>query len=393
MQTNIMKYILTIGALFLLAACGNKSKDANAALLEAKKTELQKLKDQEKGLEDQIAKLDTSRVEKPKLVVLTPITPQTFTHYIDLQGKVESDNISYVAPRGAGGQVRAIYIKKGDMVHKGQLLIKLDDAIALKAVEQSEQGMNALKSQASLTASIYDRRKNLWDQKIGTELDLLKAKTDMEYAQAQVNSMAQQVKQAQQQVTFTNVTSDVDGQVEMVNVRPGEYFSPATASGQLQIVNTSNLKVTAQVPENYAGRVRPGSDIKISLPDINKTVDAKVRVAGTAIDPVSHSFFIEAKLSPDRQIRPNQVALVKVRDYTVSNAITVPVNTLQNDEKGKYVMVAVKDNGKLLARKRMVTSGEFYGDNLEIKNGLQMGDMVITDGFQSLYDGQLLTTK
>lgn len=390
MQTNIMKYPFTIVALLLLAAC--QSPKDNAALLKDKKDQLEKVKSQEDKLQAEINKLDTSKKEKPKLVAVAAIAPQAFTHYIDLQGKVESDNISYVAPRGQGGQVRAIYIKKGDIVHKGQLLIKLDDAIAHQMVAQAEQGLNAMKAQASLAASVYERRKNLWDEKIGTEIDLLKAKTDMEAAQAQVNSTEQQVKQAQEQLSFTNVYSDVDGQVEMVNVRVGEFFSPATAASQLQIVNTTNLKVTTQVPENYAGKVRPGTPLKITLPDINKTIDARVRVAGTAIDPISHSFFIEAKLPSDKQIRPNQVALVRIQDYTTNNAITVPVNTLQNDEKGKYVMVASKENGKLLARKKYVVPGEFYGDNLEIKSGLEAGDMVVTDGFQSLYDGQLLTT-
>jgi multidrug efflux pump subunit AcrA (membrane-fusion protein) len=180
--------------------------------------------------------------------------------------------------------------------------------------------------------------------------------------------------------------------VELFNVRVGEYYAAATASTQLSIVNASSLKVTAQVPENYLGRVRPGSDVKVNFPDINKTIDTRVRVAGTSIDPNTHGFFIESKLPADKALRPNQVAMVKIQDYTVNNAITAPVNTLQSDEKGKYIMVAVKEGNQLRARKRAVVPGEFYGDNLEIKSGLQAGDLVITDGFQSLYDGQLLTT-
>jgi multidrug efflux pump subunit AcrA (membrane-fusion protein) len=130
----------------------------------------------------------------------------------------------------------------------------------------------------------------------------------------------------------------------------------------------------------------------VTLPDANKNIDTKVHVAGTSIDPSSHGFFIESKLPADKTIRPNQVAMVRIQDYTINNAITAPVNTLQNDEKGKYIMVAVKVGNQLRARKRTVVAGEFYGDKLEIKSGLQAGDLVITDGFQSLYDGQLLTT-
>jgi len=391
MQTNIMKYTLTIGALFLLAACGNSSKDQNA-ILSDKKAQMEKLKDQEKSLQADIDKLDTAKKEKPKLVAIAAIAPETFTHYIDLQGKVESDKIGYVAPRNNGGQVRAIYVKRGDMVHKGQLLLKLDDATAQKTVAGAEQAAAKAKANADLQTSLYQKHKNLWDQNIGTEVDVITAKTQMEAAQSDYKAALEQLQQAKDQLAFTNVTSDIDGQVELMNVRVGEFYGPTTASTQLVIVNMSDLKVTAIVPENYLGRVKPGTNVKVTLPDANKNIDTKVRVAGTSIDAASHGFFIESKLPADKSIRPNQVAMVRIQDYTINNAITAPVNTLQNDEKGKYVMVAVKENNQLRARKRTVVPGEFYGDQLEIKSGLKAGDLVITDGFQSLYDGQLLTT-
>jgi membrane fusion protein (multidrug efflux system) len=391
MQTNIMKYTLTIGALVLLAACGSSSKDKSAELAE-KKTQMEKLKGQEKSLQAEIDKLDTSKKEKPKLVAIAEISPETFTHYIDLQGKVESDKIGYVAPRNNGGQVREVYVKRGDIVHKGQVLLKLDDAAAQKNVAYAEQSLASAKANASLQASLYQKRKNLWDQQIGSEVEVLNAQTAMETAQAQQKATEEQLKLAKDQLSFSNITSDIDGQVELLNVRVGEFYGPGSASTQLIIVNTTDLKVTAQVPENYLGRVRPGTNVKVTLPDVNKNIDTKVRVAGTSIDPNSHAFFIESKLPSDKTIRPNQVAMVRIQDYTVNNAITAPVNTLQNDEKGKYIMVAVKENNQLRARKRTVVPGEFYGDKLEIKSGLQAGDLVITDGFQSLYDGQLLTT-
>lgn len=85
--------------------------------------------------------------------------------------------------------------------------------------------------------------------------------------------------------------------------------------------------------------------------------------------------------------------MVKIQDYSANNAITIPMNTLQNDEKGKYVMVAVNENGKLVARKRQLEIGELYGNDLEIKAGLQPNDALITEGFQGLYEGQPLTTR
>lgn len=390
-----MRQSLMIAALFLLAACGSSSKDGNATLND-KKAELQKLKDQQAKLEKEIAKLDTAaaKAEKPKLVTLATLAPDSFTHFIDLQGKIESQNISYIAPRnGVGGVVKSVLVKRGDNVRKGQLLLKLDDAIARQSVIAAEQGLETLKTQLAFAQNLYQKQKNLWDQNIGTEVQLITAKNNVQTIENQLKSAQEQLKITKEQLTFTNVLSDVDGTAETVNIRVGEVFTGVQGTApQIQIVNNNNLKATAMIPENYLGKVKVGSRVKVSLPDINKQIDAVVTVAGKSIDANSRSFFIEAKIPSSADLRPNQIALVKIQDYTVNNTITVPVNTLQNDEKGKFVMTAAKENGKTVARKRPVVVGDFYGDKLEIKSGLKAGDTIVTDGFQSLYEGQLITT-
>jgi membrane fusion protein, multidrug efflux system len=392
---RILKFSLLVVSVLVLASCGSSSKDANASLTD-KKAELQKLKDQQKKLEADIAKMDTSaaKAEKAKLVVLSTIAPENFTHYIDLQGKVESQNISYIAPRnGTGGVVRAVYVKRGDKVRKGQLLLKLDDAITRQSLIAAQQGIETNKIALAHTQDIYQRQKNLWDQKIGTEVQLINAKNDMLNAENTLKSAQEQMKVTKEQLDFTNIVSDVDGSAEIVNIRVGELFTGVTGTTpQISIVNNSNLKATANIPENYVGNVKVGSNVKISLPDLNKTIDAVVSVAGKSIDVTNRSFFIEAKLPQSADLRPNQIAIVRIQDYSINNTITVPVNTVQSDEKGKFVMIAVKENGKTIARKKPVVIGQFYGDKMEIKSGLQTGDVVVTDGYQSLYEGQLLTT-
>lgn len=389
--------IVVLASAVFLAACGASSSEGTGAT--AEKAKLAELKKQKEGIEAEISKLEatiakldpaSAKPENAKLVAFTAITPETFTHYIDLQGKIESENISYVTPRGGGGQVKAVYIKRGDVVKKGQLVLKLDDAIQRQSLIAAEKGLETLKTQLSFAKTLYQKQKNLWDQNIGTEVQLITAKNNVETLESQLKGAEEQVKISREQLQFSSVYSDVDGVAEDVNIRVGELFAGA---GQVKIVNTNNLKVTAEVPENYLDRVGKGSKLKIVLPDIKKAVDCVVSVSGKIINPISRSFFIEAKLPNDKDFRPNQIAMVQIQDYTLSNAIVVPVNTLQNDEKGKYVMVASKENGKTIARKKVVIAGEFYGDKLEIKSGLQSGDLIITEGYQSLYDGQVITTS
>jgi membrane fusion protein (multidrug efflux system) len=303
MQIRIMKYTLSIVAMFILAACGNSAKDSNATLND-KKAELQKLKDQSKKLEDDINKLDTAaaKAEKPKLVSLATIAPETFTHYIDLQGKIESENISYVAPRnGTGGVVKAIYVKKGDVVRKGQLLLQMDDAVVRQNVIAQEQALESTKTQLTLAQDVYKRRKNLWDQGIGAEIDVIRDKSTVENISNQLKAQEESLKVTREQLGFTSVRSDVDGVAEDVNIRVGEMFMGVVqgVGAQIKIVNSSHLKATAQIPENYLGRVKVGSPVKVSFPDLNKTIDAKVNVAGKSIDAINRSFFIEARMPAD----------------------------------------------------------------------------------------------
>ncbi len=389
--------IIFIASAVTLASCGQKEDNSSAAVKE-KKAKLEELKKQQQTvgaditkLEAEIAKLDpaAAKEEKSKFVTVAPVTPQNFTHYIDLQGKVESENISYVTPRGGPGQVKALYVKRGDNVSKGQILAKLDDAIAKQSVIAAEQGIETIKTQLAFAKNLYQKQKNLWDQNIGTEVQLITAKNNVDNIENQLKNAQEQVKINKEQLQFSNVYSDVSGVAEEVNVKVGETF---TGAMQIKIVNTSSLKVTTLVPENYLGKVKNGSNVKISLPDINKTIDGTIAVTGKIIDANSRSFYIEVKIPADKDFHPNQVALVRIQDYTMNNAITVPVNTLQTDEKGKYVMVAVKENGKMIAKKKMIQTGDFYGDRLEVKGGLSAGDMIITEGYGSLYDGQLITT-
>jgi len=379
-MNKIFLSALITGTIFLMS-CGQTG-DAVAK----QKAELQKLKDQQADLTTKIQKLEvtlgnvdssSAKKEKTKLVAFQSVAPTSFTHFIELQGKIDALNIAMVTPRnGTGGQVKEIYVKKGDMVKKGQLLLKLDDVVLQQQLATANQ-------QLAFAKNLYERRKNLWDQQIGSEVELVTAKNQVDQAQMSVDLIKRQIE-------LTRVYADISGVADVVNIRLGEIF---TGNNQIQIVNTTDLKATAQVPENYLGQVKVGSNVKVVIPELNnKTIDTKISVTGKTIDASNRGFYVEAKLPYDKQFYPNQIALIKIQDYTTSNALTIPVNSLQNDDKGKYVMVAVKDGSRLVARKKPITIGLMYGDRVQVLSGIQTGDNIITDGYQGLYDDQPITT-
>lgn len=383
-----MHKLLTVvlGSSLLLASCGSGTVQKDDSL-QGKKAQLASLKEQQDKLTQQIASLQSeidkadpagATAEKAKLVALTALAPTSFTHYIDLQGDVEAVNTSYISPRGTGGVVREVYIKQGDHVSQGQLLIKLDDAVQRQTVASDQ-------TQIAYAKDLYQRRKNLWDEKIGTEVDLVNAKNQVDQAEAKLRI-------DQEQLDFTNVYADIPGTVNSLTLKVGESFAPGSQA--LQIVNTDNLKVVVQVPEIYQERIKVGTPVKIAFPGLNgKTIVGTVHVAGKVISTANRAFQVEIHIPNSPDIRANQVAVVKLQDYTASNVLTIPINTVESDETGKYVMLGVTDKGKTVAHKKTITIGQTYADKVEVTGGLQPGDQLITDGYQGLYEGQLITTQ
>lgn len=399
---NILTTITALATVLVFAACGGGKKEDKSALGD-KKAELEKLKKEQSvlngkisTLEDEIAKLDPAAANaNAKLVSVSTIGTDSFSHFVDLQGKVDAINVAMVAPRGQGGVVRAVNVKQGQAVSKGQLILRLDNALASQQLAAAETQIAGLEAQVKLLQSIYERTQNLWKNNIGTEVQVLEAKTNAENVAAQLKGAKANVQLYREAAGQANVYAEMSGVVDVVNVKVGEFFSPQSAANPqtgIRIVNTGDLKVAVQVPENYITNVKEGAAIRVTFPELdNKVVTTKISVVSKLVDPVSRTFFIEAKLPQDKTLKANQIAKVQILDYTNNAAITIPLNTLQTDDKGKFVLVAVTENGKLIARKKEIQIGKLYGDQIEVKAGLAQGDQIITDGFQNVYDGQAIT--
>ena len=370
---------------FFAASCGNSKKDQSAILTE-KKVKQQKLKSEQQKLNDEIAKLDAeiarldpkSAEGTAKLVTTMVLAPKDFSHYIELQGKIDADNIAYVTPRGGPGQVRAVYVKKGDFVRKGQVLLKLDDAIVRSQIA-------GLQSQLSYARDIYQRQQNLWKEDIGTEVQVISARNN-------VTALERQLATLNEQLSFSNVRAGISGVADEVNIKVGETFTGSPMQG-IKIVNTSSLKMMANIPENYISRVKKGSKVEIVVPDLNnRIITSTISLVSQSIDPNTRGFIAEARIPYDANLKPNQVANMRILDYAADQAISIPINVVQSDEKGKYVFVLEKKGDQLLARKKSIYLGESYGGLVEVKSGLTTGDVLITEGYQNLYEGQILTT-
>lgn len=404
---RILKAVSVLAvAVVLLASCGGGSKDKSGNLTELK-SKLEKLKKQKNdldadihSLEEKIRKTDPATAKQTaKLVAVAPVKiDSAFAHYIELQGKINTDEgIAYVAPKGQGGLVKDVLVKPGQRVGKGQLVVKLDDAIARQQLATARQQVGVIKAQMDLAKTTYERYQNLWNQNIGAEMQVIKAKADYDAATAQYNAALSGVATAQEAVNMSNVYAGISGTVEQVNVRPGEFFTGVSADRKPQVLivnDNATMKAEVPVPDRYAKDVVKNARVLVDIPDLDTTFDAKITMVGGSIDPVTRSFMAEAKLGMNKKLKPNLTATVRIQDNLLKNVVVVPVNLVQTDETGKFVYVMVKEGDKMVARKKAVTlKGEAYKGMVAIESGLSGDEMIITEGYQSVYDGQSVTTS
>lgn len=269
------------------------------------------------------------------------------------------------------GVVTQVFTREGQAVSKGQVLAQIDNSVVLRNVE-------AMKSQLELAVSVYNRQKNLWDQKIGTEVQFLQAKTNKE-------SLEKQLAALEEQNDMMRIKSPINGTVDEVSVKIGENISPGQPA--VRVVNTSDLKLVAGISEAFVANIKKGNKVEVSIPELNKTYTTTVTFVGKTIDRLSRTFAVEAKLPSDAALRPNMTAVIKVIYHTETAAIVVPVNTVQTVNDQKIVYIAEADGKNLVARKKVVEVIGVFGNGAEVK-GLRKGDKIVTVGYQSLSEGE-----
>ena len=365
--------IILVTSIFLLASCGGSND--KAAQLKELKSQQASLSQQIKDLEKELAATDTSKA-KSKLVEVMPLTSQEFKRYVEIQGKVDADQNVTVTPQMMG-TVKAIYVNEGDQVSPGQVLAEIDDAVMRQSLEE-------LKSGLELATILFAKQENLWKQNIGSEVQYLQAKNQKE-------SLEKKMKTFQDQIDLYKIKSPIFGTVDDVMLKIGQGVAPGVPS--VRVVNTTKLKVKAEVAERFASSIKDGSNVMIYFPDLKKEFPATVSFRSKVIDELNRTFIVEVNIASSPDYHPNMIAVVKINDYSNPNAIVVPVNTVQESESGTYVFIALEQNGKTIAQKKDVVLGNNYNGNVEILSGLAAGDKIVTTGLEDLNNGMLLETN
>lgn len=374
------QYILLLTATLFITACGGEKKPNTLA---EKKESLAKLKADSKALTEKITALETElkatdpsmkAAEKVIPVVTTALETRSFKSFIEIQGTVETKNTATATPRMAGTYT-TVYVKEGQTVKAGQLLAKIDNAILRDQIA-------ALKQQMELANTVYDKQKSLWDQKIGTEIQFLQAKNNKE-------SLEKNLAVLTTQVDMYNVYAPISGAVERVMAKTGEIAAPGMPLAS--IVNLGSLKATANVPDTYLSNIKMGDAVKVNLPDIGREINARVTFISKLVNPANRTFKIEASIPTTGDIKPNMLSILNIADINKSNALVIKQNYIQSTEFGDVVYVAETEGNKKVAKSRKIKTGVSYNGEIEITEGLRAGDLIVTEGYQDLVDGQVIS--
>jgi len=373
-------------AAFILSSCGESKEysvsdliaNGNLETLRAKKTEIS---DQQRTIEKDLKMLDSviaakSGVEKLPLVTTLAAKAEKFDHFLELQGAVKTKQNVLIYPE-MPGTLQRVYVKEGQRVSKGQLLASIDDGGMGSQVSQ-------LKTQAELAKTTYERQKRLWEQKIGSEIQFLQAKSSYE---ATENG----VKQALSQLAKSAIRAPFSGIIDDVIKDQGTVVAPGPSSEVFRIVNLSDMYISVDVPENNLAGITKGKEAKVYFPVLGDTIISKIRQTGNFINPSNRAFSVEIPV-PNKKgnIKPNLSARVSLNDYSSANAILVPQGIISENADGdQYVYVAIERNGdKAVAKRRIIKTGKTQGSLVEALSGVNEGDLLIKEGARTVKEGQ-----
>lgn len=377
MIRNITRVFAALIVVFSLFACGGSEPlDGDRLALEARRDSL---KEAIGELNDELASLETELAQLSddfSLLTVTAITTSAgeYKHYFTVQGNVETDLNAMVFPE-TQGVVKSILVAEGQQVSKGQALLVLDNELIQRNIVEVE-------TQYRLAKDIYERQARLWDQKIGSEVQFLEAKTNKERLENTISTL-------NQQLSMSTLRAPFNGMVDKINPRIGEMASPAMPV--VRIISLENMYVSAQVSENYIGVVKPTMPVEVILSS-GDTIAAEVKRLGRFINPENRTFDLTVDLNETANVRPNMFCALRVNDLALDSVVVIRSSMVQQDPQNReFVYVLEPNEDHHLVRKQLITTGSSYGDFSWISSGLQPGMMLVDKGARRVIEDQAVS--
>lgn len=326
-------------------------------------------------IEAKIQELDPNSIKAKPLVTVSKLQKKNLEHFVVLQGAVQAVDLR-VASSETGGRIVALYVKEGDYVKKGKLIAKIDLETLHKQIAEVEKSLE-------LANDVYEKQSRLWEQKIGSELQYLQAKNNKERLEKTIESISFQLSKS-------NVYAPISGTVERVFNKSGEMAGPG--SPIIQILDTRKLKAVVDVPENFLRSVKRGKMVELYYPAVEIEDKGKISNIGRVIDPTNRTFKVEINIKDATgYVKPNLLVEMKLNDFTIEDAVVLPLYIVQEEVGGKKFVYISQDSvdGKI-AKKVYVTVGNEADGEVVVEDGLMGNEELIMEGAFSIADSELI---
>ena len=379
---NSIKYIIGVVALASLIACGGEETlETKKVLLDEKKVALAKLESEISKLETELEAMGSTSTEKDAevgiLVQVKNVQPEFFDHKVEVNGIIQAEQIANVSPQ-MGGQILSVSVKEGDNVTEGQVMARLNTSVLQASLSEIDNGIE-------LATTMYERQSRLWEQKIGSEIQYLQAKNNLENLQKKKETL-------QTQVGMGTIKAPFNGVVDQVWMKTGEMAAPGMPL--ITVVNMSKMKVLADVSERYAAVVKKNAIVDVTFPSFGMELKAPIRTIGNIINPGNRSFTVEMTVpNPQKTLKPNGIATILIEDFAADSAMVVPAIVVGSDQKGDFLYVTKAEGSTSKAYKTYVTTGMTSNGKTMVTSGLTSGDKVVVAGYNEIASGDIVRVQ
>lgn len=348
------------------------------AMISSKKAAIKALNADIEKLQGEVEELSPVKVKTRKLVTAMPIARKDFERFVEIQSSIKSDNV-VLATSETGGRLLSVKPSEGQYVKKGQVLATVDLEVVNKQIAELDKSLE-------LAVEVYDRQKRLWDKNIGSEIQYLQAKNSKERLEKSLETV-------RFQLTKANVYAPISGVVDRVFLKTGELAGPGAPI--VQILNTSKVKVEANVPEVYLKVLKVGKMVRITIPALDEERKGRISLLGTSINPANRTLAVEVDLSNrSGLLKPNLLANMYISDFAEKDVVLIPLETVQQEVSGKsYVFVIGEGADGEYAEKKYITTGESYQGEIIITEGLKGGEQLILEGARGLTANELIKVE
>lgn len=327
---------------------------------------------------------------RPEAPAGTPVAVQTLTvalqdadQFNEFAGTVQSRVTVEVSARIAA-HILQLPVRSGDMVKQGDLLATLDDRDVQSRLRQVEAALVAARAAVVETEAEFTRYQTLLKSGASSRQEFEQAQMRHDTAKAGVAQVAEQVKEAQLNLGYTEVRSPIDGIVVNRHAESGDLAAPGRSLVTLQ--KPTDLWLEAPVSEACARRIHVADPVHVRVDALETALGTQVTEIVPSVDPRSRSFLVRAALPPNPALQPGMFGRLQFR-CEQRQLLALPPTALVSRGQLDYVF-GVQDGR---AQLRLIRRGRLFQDGVEVLAGVGVGDTVIVNPPASLRDQDPVT--